>query len=92
MGLSQEDIAGLDVDANYGFNVVNRNGSPDSPIEDLEHWQADKKKVRYDYRQDRANDVKRHDNPHHPSQTSHIKREQASREQLDEYYKNRWGR
>lgn len=48
-------------------------------------WLADKKKSRYDYREDRANDIKRHDNPHHPSQASHQRRDQASRDQLERY-------
>ena len=39
-------------------------------------------KERYDYREDRANDIKRHDNPRHPGKTSHDKRLAESEEEL----------
>ena len=40
---------------------------------------------RYDKAEDRANDVKRHDNPHHMGQFGNFKREFTSLEDLKEY-------
>lgn len=41
-------------------------------------------KERYDKEEDRANDIKKHDNPHHPSKTSHDKVEAEAKDKQKE--------
>lgn len=46
-----------------------------------------KETFRYDKQEDRANDIKKHDNPRHPGKISHDKRLAESEEELKEYKK-----
>lgn len=39
----------------------------------------------YDKREDRANDIKRHDNPNHPSKWGNLKRLREAEEELREW-------
>jgi hypothetical protein len=41
--------------------------------------------VRYDKEEDRANDIKRHDNPSHPSKWGNLKRLQGAKEEQKEW-------
>ena len=42
-------------------------------------------KIRYDKREDRARDIKRHDNPNHAGKISHDKRKAEADQQLRDY-------
>ena len=42
------------------------------------------KKERYDKEEDRANDVKKHDNPNHPSKAAHDKNLEEAKEKQKE--------
>lgn len=48
-----------------------------------------KETFRYDVREDRANDIKKHDNPNHPSKHSHDRRKAEAEQKLKEHYDGR---